>query len=161
MRKWMCLASAVAVLATVLVPGTVAPQGTKGTPAEMEREHLLQTVGLLAASQVYQGYLNVGLVADGKANGNYPEKDARDIISSVVALMDACDKNLEKVGKMELSKNDQANLAKLRQLNQLVRQQATELQEFWKTGKKENSENYEKLRKEAWEGISKMLGLAK
>jgi hypothetical protein len=159
MRKGMCVAAVVLVAA--VAPASAAAQGGKETPAEQERQHLLQTVGLLAASQIYQGYLNVGLVADGKATGSYTEKDAREIISSVVALMEACDKNMEKVAKMELTKNDRESLNKLRQLNQLVRQQAGELQEFWKSGKKENSENYEKLRKEAWEGISKMLGLAK
>ena len=138
---------------------TATAQDTKEAAAEKERQQLLETVGLLAASQVYQGYLNVGLVADGKAAGTYSEQDARQLVESVVGLLDTSDKNLEKVGKLDIGKEDRAALFKLRQLNQLVRRQAIVLQEFWRTGNKDYSDSYERLRKEAWEGISKMLKL--
>src|SRR5262249_4477774 len=41
-------------------------QDKKETPSDKEaRDQLLETVGVLAASQLYQGYLNIGFVADG------------------------------------------------------------------------------------------------
>src|SRR5437879_3640127 len=128
MYKYVCLA-----LVGVLTAGSFTPaaaQEGKDTPADRERQLLLETVGLLATSQVYQGYLNVGLVADGKAAGTYSDKAARQIIESVLALMDASDKNLEKIGKLELTKEDRAGVYKLRQLNGLIRRQAAILQEY-------------------------------
>ena len=150
------------MLVGVLAVWSCAPvvaQDKEENPAEKERQLLLETVGLLAASQVYQGYLNIGLIADGKATGAYSEKQARQIIESVTGLMETSDKNLEKVGKLELSKDDRAALTKLRQLNNLVRRQALLMQEFWRTGNKDYTASYDRIRKESWEGISKLLNL--
>ncbi len=126
-----------------------------------ERAQLLQTVGLLSASQVYQAYLNIGFLADGMANENYEEKDAQQIMASILNLLNATDRQLEKATKLDLSKADREALVQIRKLSGLVRQQGEELQAFWKTGKKEQGDKYEKLRQEAWEGISKLLHLDK
>jgi hypothetical protein len=126
-----------------------------------ERNLLLQTSGLLAASQVYQAYLNVGFMADGKAAGTYDDKDLQQIMESVTNLLAATDQQLEKVAKLELSDADREGLEQIRKLSALVRQQAEELQAFWKTGEKEHGDKYEKLRQEAWQGISTLLKLEK
>ncbi len=156
MRKY---AGWVAVVGLVVWCPTATAQGTREDAAAKERQLLLETVGLLTASQVYQGYLNIGLVADGKAAGTYDEKAARQLIESVLGLVDATDKKLELVGKMDIGKEDRIGLYKLRQLNQLLRRQTVVLKEFWSTGKQEYANSYERLRKEAWEGISKQLKL--
>jgi hypothetical protein len=126
-----------------------------------DRAVLLQTVGLLAASQVYQAYLNVGFIADGKAAGSYAEEDVRQIVESVFKLLAATDKQLEKVAKLAMTPADREGLVRLQKLSSLVRQQGAELQAFWKTGAKQNGDRYENLRQESWRGISALLGLEK
>lgn len=126
-----------------------------------ERAVLLKSVGLLAASQVYQAYLNVGLMADGKAAGTYQEKELRDILGSVHDLLAGADKQLRQVQTLNLSKDDRDAIAKVLRLNGLVREQSEELQAFWKTGAAARGQRYEKLRKQSWEGISTLLGLSK
>src|SRR5262249_10014144 len=71
---------------------------TAALTAKEERQLLLQTVGLLSASQVYQAYLNIGLVADGKAAKLYQAEDAQQLLEPIFKLLDATDRQLEKVG---------------------------------------------------------------
>src|SRR5262249_32377339 len=97
----------------------------------------------------------------GRAEGVYQEKDIQQILNSVLSLMDTLDKQMDKVSKLDLNKEDRDGVAQIRKLSGMLRQQADELQAFWKTGDKERGAKYEKLRKDAWEGISKMLGLDK
>lgn len=136
-----------------------APAAKVGFAGKDERALLQQAVGLLSASQVYQAYLNVGFIADGKAAGYYAEKDAQQILDSVFNLLAASDKHLEKIGNLEITKADREGLTEIRRLSNLVRQQGTELQAFWKTGDKVRGARYEKLRQESWLGISKLLSL--
>jgi hypothetical protein len=138
-----------------------APPKEPAAPTKEERAQLLQTVGLLTASQVYQAYLNIGFMADGRASGSYEDKELQQIMESVVNLLDASDKMLDKVARFDIDKADKDGIEHLRKLSGLVRQQAEELQAFWKTGDKKNGEKYDKLRQEAWDGISKLLGLDK
>ena len=152
----------------VLVPWQGLLVGQDKTPVTKgevvgkdERAVLQQTIGVLAASQVYQAYLNVGFIADGKANGHYAEKDIQQILDSVFNLLAASDKHLEKVSKLEITKADREALTEIRRLSNLVRQQGTELQAFWKTGAKDRGARYEDLRQESWRGIRALLGLDK
>jgi hypothetical protein len=137
------------------------PKEKSGAASADDRAELLRTVGLLSAAQVYQGYLNIGFLADGMANGNYDAKDAEQVIESILQLLDASDRRLEKVTDLDLTKADREALVHVRKLSGLVRQQGLELKAFWKTGAKEQGDRYEKTRLEAWEGISKLLKLEK
>ena len=163
-RSFLRTAPLLGVLVAAFSPSAVGArdeQPPAPLPAKEERVLLLQTVGLLSASQVYQAYLNIGFLADGKANSTYEEKDVRQIMESVSNLLSATDKQLEKVGRLEISRADREGLERVRKLSALVRQQGEELQAFWKTGDKERGAKYEKLRQEAWEGISALLNLEK
>jgi hypothetical protein len=127
--------------------------------ASEERQQLLETVGTLAGFQLYQSYLNIGLIADGKAEGVYSDEDVSTILNSVLELLETLDKRLEANSKLALSDSDQSAIKKLRLLSALLRQEGDELKAFWRTGDKAHSDKYEAARKEAWEGISEVLGL--
>jgi hypothetical protein len=120
---------------------------------------LLQSVGALAATHLYQTYLNIGFIADAKADNNYDEKQAKELLASVLKMMDVVDKQLDKVEKLELAKEDRQALELLRKVQKKLKDQTDELQAFWKTGDKEHGEKYESIRKEAWESIRKLVGL--
>jgi hypothetical protein len=130
-------------------------------PAAEERRVLLQTVGLLAASQVYQAYLNIGLLADGKASGAYQAKDCQGAMEIVFHLLEAADLQLEKISKMDLSQEDQEGVTSVRKLSGLVRQQGDELLEFWNTSNQENLARYAQCRQQAWQGLNGLLKLDK
>jgi hypothetical protein len=129
-------------------------------PSKGERQ-LLESVGALASGQLYQTYLNIGLLADGVAVGTYEEDDARQILQTAMSLLELQDKHLARTAKLELTRADREALNQLRKLNALLRQQAEELDAFWKTESKEQGAKYEKTRQEAWSGISSLMGLKK
>jgi len=128
--------------------------------AEAERAQLLETVGCLTAAHYFQTYLNIGFIAEGKAQGTYTDKDARKVLDSVLSLLNSTDGKLEALSKIELDKDDRERLEQLRAASGLLRQQGKELQTYWETGKDENAAKYESLRKNAWATISKLMGVA-
>jgi hypothetical protein len=123
------------------------------------RQTLLEAVGALAGSQLYQTYLNIGFIADGRAEGTYDDGDAVQLLGSVLELLDALDKQLEKVGKLALDEEDRASMVEVRKLSGLLRRQGKELRAFWETDDKKEGDRYDKTRQEAWAGISKLLGI--
>ena len=153
------LVGAVAILAgrTRVARGQTVPESNDATGDANQK--LIETVGLLAGLHLYQTYLNIGFVADGKAEGTYEEADARKLLASVMTPLDTVDKQLEKVGKLAPGKADQDAVAQLRKLAALLRQQGKELETFWNTDQESDGAKYEATRKRAWEGISKLLAL--
>ena len=127
--------------------------------AEAERAQLLETVGYLTAAHYFQTYLNIGFIAEGKAQGTYTDKDARKVLDSVLSLLNSTDAKLEALGKIDLDKDDRERLEQLRAAAALLRQQGKELQAYWETGKDENAAKYESLRKNAWATIGKLMGI--
>ena len=149
-----CTALAVAALIAASV-GLAARAGDKQDEASRDRV-LLETIGTLGAAHLHETYLNIGFVADGKAEGTYEAKDAKEILRTVLALRETVDKQLERVGKLQLDAADRKSLNKLRALSSLLAEQGKELQAFWDTGKKERGTKYEKIRQQAWEEIQNL-----
>jgi hypothetical protein len=160
---WMILLfpalTALVGFASGLMAGEHAEKKSANTLDQQARQQLLHTVGALAAAHLYQSYLNIGFLADGKAEGTYEEKDAVQILSSVVGLMDALNQQLDAVAKFDLDQEDRKSLEECREISALLRQQADELQAFWRTGDKKHGEKYDSLRQQSWQRVSKLLGL--
>jgi hypothetical protein len=126
-----------------------------------ERRQLLETVGALTTAHCYQTYLNIGLIADGKAKGTYTDKDAYKVLDSVLALLNSVDRKLATLGKIELDKQDRDSLEQMRDLADLLRQQGKELEAFWDSGKDQDAARYESVRKDSWAAIGKLTGIGR
>jgi cob(I)alamin adenosyltransferase len=126
-----------------------------------ERSQLLETVGSLTAALCYQTYLNIGLLADGRAKGTYTDKDAAKVLDSILSFLDRIDRKLAALEKMDLDRVDRESLEQMRTLSDLLHQQGRELQSFWETGKDEDAARYENTRKDSWAAISRLLGIGR
>src|SRR6266849_5614626 len=124
--------------------------------AAQERRQLLETVGALTSAHCYQTYLNIGLIADGKAKGAYTTQDAYKVLDSVLSLQSSIDRNLAAVAKLDLDKRDLESLDQMRDLSALLRQQGRELKAFWDGGKDENAARYDDARKDSWAAIGRL-----
>jgi hypothetical protein len=124
-----------------------------------ERERLLETIGSLTEAHCFQTYLNIGLIADGKAKGTYSDKDARKVLASVLSVVHLMEQKLDALDKMDLTKDDREKLEQLRAVSALLRQQGNELLAYWDNGKEEQAAKYEELRKNAWATISELMGI--
>lgn len=126
-----------------------------------ERRQLLETVGALTSAHCYQTYLNIGLIADGKAKGAYTVKDANQVLDSVLSLQSSIDRNLAAVAKLDLDKRDLESLDQMRDLSALLRQQGRELRAFWDGGKEEDAARYDDARKDSWAAIGRLTGIGR
>jgi hypothetical protein len=142
-------------------PGTDNPRLAEGpsTAATRPDPASLQTIGTLIAAHYFQTYLNIGFVADGKRKGSYSNEDAQKVLRSVLSVVDSVDQQLEILGKRILDKEDRESLEQMRAVSALLRQQSTELQAYWDSGKDQHAARYETLRKSSYAAISKLIGI--
>jgi hypothetical protein len=122
---------------------------------------LTETVGLLSGLYLYQSYLNIGLLADGKAERLYDDKAARSVLDSILNPLETVDKQLAKIGKQARSGGDRDAVDRIRIMVDLLRRQGKELKAFWDSGSPEDGARYEATRQEAWKQISATLGFDK
>ena len=121
---------------------------------------LTESVGLIAGLQLYQTYLNIGLLADARAEGLYEASELAQLLGSVTTPLEKVDKQLEKVAAaLKLSKEDSVAVARMRKIAGLLRRQGTALQTFWDRGGAEQGKNYEAARQAAWKEIETLLQL--
>jgi hypothetical protein len=168
MTRRRSIVSVLGLLFVLVGPARAWPEDKPGleekktvAPNKGERLQLLESVGALAAGQLYQTYLNIGLLADGVAEGAYEVKEARQVLQTALGLVELQDKHLARIAKLELTPKDRDALGKLRKLGVLLRQQVEELDAYWKTDDEAHAARYEKARQQAWSGISSLLGLKK
>jgi hypothetical protein len=155
--------TAIAVLGSALSPTPAQPPAAPPplTSADEEKSVLTETVGLLAGLQLYQTYLNIGFLADARAEGLYEASELTQLLGSAVVPLDKVDKQMEKLSKLTLSDDDKAAVARLRKINALLRIQGVELQAFWDTGVADHAKKYETARQAVWKELSNLLELEK
>jgi hypothetical protein len=122
---------------------------------------LTETVGVLSGLNLYQSYLTIGLLADGKAERLYDEKAARSVLATVLTSLATIDQQLEKASAAMQTAGDQAALARVRGIVGLLQRQGKELIAFWDSGRPQDGARYEATRQEAWKQIVALLGLDK
>lgn len=150
-----------ALAALLVALGALTPAPAKAQPAKAPTDEavLAETVGLLAGLQLYQTYLNIGLLADARAEGLYEASELNQLLGSVVVPLDKVEKQLEKVAGLKLSKEDAATVTRLKKITGLLRQQGKSLQSFWDTGVADHGKRYEEARQAAWKELSEVLDL--
>lgn len=152
----------VAAVGLLFAPWAV-PSRAGGDDAgkEASAEVLLETVGLVGGLQLYQTYLNIGFLADGRAEGTYEKKDVEQLLGSVIGPLEKVEVQLGRVKKAVAKKADRDAVEELLKVVALLRRQGKQLQAFWETGKSADGQRYETTRKETWKEISTLLKLEK
>lgn len=152
--------AALVAVVLALASGTASaqPAPAKAAPAD-DSAVLAETVGLIAGLQLYQTYLNIGLLADARAEGLYEASELAQLLGSVVIPLEKVEKQLEKVAKLKLPKEDLAAIARMQKVAGLLRQQGKSLQSFWDTGVADHGKKYEEARQAAWKELSELLEL--
>jgi hypothetical protein len=141
-------------------PAPPATTPAKAAPlTKTARERFLAALGMLSAAQVYQTYLNIGLLADGVENEVYTKAQAEEMLTTVVGLLDQGDRQLDTVRQTELDADDQANVLRIQGLTVLLRRQASALRAYWATGDREQITRYHQARETTWKSLSDALGI--
>ena len=158
---FLCLvcAAGVVVLAKTAGPVIGRPDPIRpATTATLETQ-LMETVGLLASTQLYQTYLNIGFIADARTEGIYDDEVSVKLLASVLKSLEKVDQRLEALAKAARKKTDQAALIRLQKVTRLLRTQGKHLQTIWTGGNSADEEKYQAARKLAWKELSDLLKL--
>lgn len=148
-----------------------APRQSKAVPLEKpakkgapkaafplaQHDLLLQTLAVLTVGQLYQSYLSIGLLADGKEGGAYQKTEAIQVLAEVTSTLTIVDRQLGKLLDMALEPEDRQDVRYIRQLNAQLQTQARELKAYWNNPDGEQQQKYQKAREAAWSAISRLL----
>lgn len=139
-------------------PEPAAEQPAPKAPRPV-KERLLEALGGMSAAQIYQGYLNIGLLADGVESEAYTKAEAEQMLATVGNLIDLLDRQLERVADVGLDPDDHKSLKRIQQLTVMLRRQASALRGYWSSGEAEQIARYHEARESTWNDLSDLLGL--
>jgi hypothetical protein len=133
----------------------------KGMARNPQGELLLQSVAVLTVGHLSQGYLNIGLLADGVEGDVYEKDEAVRMLKEVTNTLRIVDRQLARLDGLKLTTEDRRDVEHVRKLNKLLRAQAQALRAFWKDPTAARALKFKKTRRAAWSGIKPLLGLEK
>jgi hypothetical protein len=128
---------------------------------ETARDRFMDALGNLTGIHIYQAYLNIGLLADCTEGEVYTTDEAAKWLERTVAQLEQVDKQLDVLAKTDLDADEKKTIEHCRQASALLRTQAMELREYWKSSDKDHASRYHKAREAAWASISDVLQIPK
>lgn len=122
-------------------------------------EAVVEALGGLTASHLYQTYLNVGLLADSVEGEVYEKDEARKLLDTVSGLMGEVERQLDRIGRQSLKDEEKKAVEQARSVMANLRTQVRELQNYWENGEKDHVTKFHQARKDAWSGIKDLLNI--
>jgi hypothetical protein len=117
----------------------------------------LEALGSTSAAQLYQSYIGIGLIADAVETEAYGRPEGDKLLASLLETMSLLDRQLARVGALELGAADRASLEHIQAINGLLRRQADRLRRYWSTQQPEHAAAYHEARAAAWRDIERLL----
>lgn len=130
----------------------------KPDTADAQRGILLENVGSVSSIQLYQSYLNVGMLADAVENETYTKQDAGEVLATIAAFLQTVDRQMEKLEQIGLEKEDMDSIKRIRDVSKLLRSQTQDLQTHWQTGDKAAFASFHEARQQSWQQLQVILG---
>jgi hypothetical protein len=122
-------------------------------------EAVVEALGGLMASHLYQTYLNIGLLADSVEGEVYDKEEARKLLDTVAGLMTAVEQQLDRVGRQSLKAEERKAVEQARLVTASLRNQTRELMEYWDKGEKDHVARFHQARQDSWIGIKNLLNI--
>lgn len=133
--------------------------------ADENQTELVRAIGTLSGSHLYQTFLNLGLLDANVRAGTYSTAEGKQVLATVQSLVNTVEKRLVQVNRVPLAQEDRTTLIRVRQANELLRQQADKLAAYWNAPDEAAAEQaysaYKQSRDEAWKSISRILQSSK
>jgi hypothetical protein len=119
---------------------------------------LADTVSMVSTLYLYQSYLNVGLLADCKAEEVYDEKQVKALLASTLMPLEAVEKQLQGLTKSLPTKVERDRVEAVQRAIPALRKQGMALHLYWDTEKAEHAKDYEAARKDCWRSLAALMG---
>jgi len=145
----ICLISLLLFGAFALTPGYAQNQ-----------DHLrAEAFGVMTSSALYLSYISVGAIADGFEKKTYSKEQTLMTLQSITRILILNKNYVQKMLEQNLFSNAELDFAnKMLHTSEKLILFAESVIGFVKTGDKKYLTEYETLRKEAWDLLSKFLG---
>jgi hypothetical protein len=122
-------------------------------------ETVVEALGGLTASHLYQTYLNIGLLADSVEGEVYEKDEARKLLDTVAGLMSAVEQQLDRLGRQTLKGDERKAVEQARLVTNSLRTQTRELMAYWEKNEKENVTRFHQARQDSWNSIKVLLNI--
>ena len=156
----LMLALAVGYLAGAVRPFSPAlAQPGSSAPSTAAQVQTAETVGLLATLYLYQTYLNIGLLADCRAEEVYDDKQVESLLVSQLGPLDAVERQFQSLQKQARSPAERASLEQMQKVIGPLRRQGKHLHAYWHGDKESDAQQYQAARQESWRHLSALMGL--
>ena len=150
MTRSIALPAATALALALLLSSTASAQ---------KKSPLLESIGALAAAQLYTNHAYIGVTGDAFVAKAYKAKQVRALMTEAAAMIDNVSRYLSKVAAGNITADDKKFLDEAIAIFALLKEQATALKRYAGTGQKTDADAYQKARGEAWTRLKALLNL--
>ncbi|MGE3803131.1 MAG: hypothetical protein AB7K24_00505 [Gemmataceae bacterium] len=137
------------------LPMAVTPEPVPVT--NLERDRHLEALGKLTGVNLYQSYLNIGLMADVVERKLYTKADVRPWLDRVATQLELIGPTVKPLLQSDEEKED---FEQCQKVANLLLATTVELKAYWDTNDKARADSYQKSRQAAWDALSELLELA-
>lgn len=121
---------------------------------------LSETLGYQSASSLFVAYIAIGSLADGFGSEAYSRENIMELSQQLATLMKGNHEQFKLLLQEPLlDENDRKMVNTISEIYATLSAEASSLNQLAKTGEKKYLKQYERERKKAWNGISRMLEL--
>jgi hypothetical protein len=122
-------------------------------------EKLFYNQGFFGAAFLYQTYFNIGMASDSWTNNTYTPQNTRTILQASTNFLDISIKTLNELIQFSISIEDRNTLLQMIDIARDLKNQSSFMTQYIDTRNKQDLDNYEYYRQEAWKKISTLMDL--
>ncbi|MFT5432150.1 MAG: hypothetical protein ACI9OJ_002848 [Myxococcota bacterium] len=127
--------------------------------AQQKNNPFLESLGALAAAQLYTTHAYIGVTGDAFVAKAYKAKQVRAQMTETAGMIDNVSRYLVKAAGEHITPEDKLFLQEAVGIFGLLKQQALALKSYAGTGQKTDAEAYQAQRQAAWSRIKKLLNI--
>ncbi|MGE3806751.1 MAG: hypothetical protein AB7K24_18950 [Gemmataceae bacterium] len=122
-----------------------------------DRQKLIEIVDTLTATNLYQTYMTLGLIADGRVSNSYSQEETLAMLKALADTVDAADKQLNRLTRITLTQEEQARFTELTQVSTLLKQQGAALVNYVQNNNPRALEEFQRIRLRTGERVATLL----
>lgn len=123
-----------------------------------ERSTYRRAVGGLGAGYLFQAHLSIGATADLLGKRVYEPEEVEALMDTTIGMGDSVHRMLGEVGNLSIGPGDRRTVARMIEVNQLLRAQATALKTFARDRTEENARAFQSHRVTTWKRLEELFG---
>lgn len=122
-------------------------------------EKLFYNQGFFGATFLYQTYFTIGMASDAWTNNTYTIQNTKTILQTSTNFLDISIKTLTELTQFSISVEDRNTLMQMIDIARDLKNQSSCITRYIDSRKKQDLDDFEYYRQEAWKKISTLMDL--